>query len=118
MAMLSVLPRELPLFDQVNSSLIVNDLLPVLLDKYGDENVLLANLSANLHSFSFTGFADDKYSTRRDFVKMFVGHPRAKVAAWARSLVVEFGALSAGEKEREAEWQAGIIGAPARFADD
>ncbi len=107
---LAIIGREAPPFHFEGRGVIQSPLIRRLIEDFGDHESLLNALTANLHSFSSSGSAENLYEQRRDFVAPFRDDYRDRVATWAARLYASFGQLADEERRRDEEWQQGIIG--------
>jgi len=111
---LFVVLKELPLFRVADDGqLVVNALLDPLIEQFGNRQDFLSTLSANLHSFSWTGSAEPLFRQRQRFVERYRHHRHPRLAAWASAEYGNFGKLAFDEQKRQEEWDAGIL--EARF---
>jgi hypothetical protein len=110
---LHVVLRELPLFRlDANGTMRVHPLVERFVDEFGDNEEMLSTITANLHSFRFTGSAESLFRARAAFTERFLNHRRASVAAWAARGKSVFAELAEAERLRQEAWDAGIINVP------
>jgi hypothetical protein len=77
----------MPISEIENNTLCWHPFAKSIIDNFGDIEGILEEISANMHSFGWTGSTVPYYEDLKKLLNLLINHPISKVNEWAKKSI-------------------------------
>lgn len=103
-----IVAERMPMIRKASHGPELSSLAKKVIDEYGDNEIILSKLSANLGSFLAVGSLSPMYDERRKVLEPLLSHSKSSVQDWARDEIASAETSSEWWEKRDSELRHGI----------